>query len=136
VSKHFSGYVNIIGKPNVGKSTLMNAFLGEKMAIITHKPQTTRHRILGILNEKDYQIVFSDTPGLIDDPNYKMQSAMNKAAFSIFEDADLVLFVVEPYNNYDGDEKVIKKPRHNQRSHRTMAKSTRIRRNTCHLCTQ
>jgi GTP-binding protein Era len=109
VSKHFSGYVNIIGKPNVGKSTLMNAFLGEKMAIITHKPQTTRHRILGILNEKDYQIVFSDTPGLIDDPNYKMQSAMNKAAFSIFEDADLVLFVVEPHNNYEGDEKVIKK---------------------------
>jgi len=109
VGVHYSGYVNIIGKPNVGKSTLMNAFLGEKMAIITHKPQTTRHRILGILNEKDFQIVFSDTPGLIDDPNYKMQSAMNKAAFSIFDDADVVLFVTEPTITYEGDEKVISK---------------------------
>ncbi len=106
---HYSGYVNIIGKPNVGKSTLINAFLGEKMAIITHKPQTTRHRILGILNETDYQIVFSDTPGLIEDPNYKMQTAMNKAAFSIFDDADLVLFVTEPTMTYEGDEKVLSK---------------------------
>ena len=109
MGKHYSGYVNIIGKPNVGKSTLMNAFLGEKMAIITHKPQTTRHRILGIVNEEDYQIVFSDTPGLIEDPHYKMQNAMNKAAFSIFEDADVVLFVVEPHMTYVGDEKVLQK---------------------------
>lgn len=101
--------MNIIGRPNVGKSTLMNAFLGEKMAIITHKPQTTRHRILGIWNNKDYQIVFSDTPGLIDDPNYKMQKAMNKAAFSIFEDADVVLFVTTPEETYEGDEKVLSK---------------------------
>jgi len=109
VSKHHSGYVNIIGRPNVGKSTLMNAFLGEKMAIITHKPQTTRHRILGIWNNDEYQIVFSDTPGLIDDPNYKMQKAMNKAAFSIFEDADVVLFVTTPEETYEGDEKVLSK---------------------------
>lgn len=109
MSKHYSGYVNIIGRPNVGKSTLLNAMLGEKMAIITHKPQTTRHRILGIHSEENYQIVFSDTPGLIRDPGYKMQKAMNDAAFSIFEDADIVLFVTEPGDPYNGDEKVIEK---------------------------
>jgi len=109
LDKHFSGYVNIIGKPNVGKSTLMNAFVGEKMAIITNKPQTTRHRILGIVSEENYQIVFSDTPGVISDPNYKMQKAMNDAAFSIFEDADIVVFVTEPGEEYNGDEKVLDK---------------------------
>lgn len=109
LNKHFSGYVNIIGRPNVGKSTLLNAMVGEKMAIITSKPQTTRHRILGILSEENFQIVFSDTPGLIHDPGYKMQKAMNDAAFSIFEDADVVLFVIDPYNNYDGTEKVLDK---------------------------
>ncbi len=83
--------------------------VGEKMAIITHKPQTTRHRILGILSDDDYQIVFSDTPGLISDPGYKMQKAMNDAAFSIFEDADIVLFVTEPGEVYEGSEKVIEK---------------------------
>ena len=83
--------------------------VGEKMAIISHKPQTTRHRILGILNDDDYQIVFSDTPGLISEPSYKMQKAMNDAAFSIFEDADIVLFVIEPNEEYDGSEKVIAK---------------------------
>ncbi|MBT8191578.1 MAG: GTPase Era [Saprospiraceae bacterium] len=109
MSTHYSGYVNIIGRPNVGKSTLLNAMLGEKMAIISHKPQTTRHRILGIHSEDDYQIVFSDTPGLISDPGYKMQKAMNDAAFSIFEDADIVLFVTEPGDPYNGNEKVIDK---------------------------
>lgn len=109
MEKHQSGYVNIIGKPNVGKSTLMNAIVGEKMAIITNKPQTTRHRILGILSEDNYQIVFSDTPGVITDPHYKMQQAMNDAAFSIFEDADIVLFVTEPDDDYSGDEKVVAK---------------------------
>ena len=89
----------------------LNAFVGEKMAIITSKPQTTRHRILGILSEEDFQIVFSDTPGLIHDPGYKMQKAMNDAAFSIFEDADLVLFVIDPYDPYDGTEKVLEKIR-------------------------
>ena len=114
MDKHYSGYVNIIGRPNVGKSTLLNALVGEKMAIITHKPQTTRHRILGILSEEDYQIVFSDTPGLIQDPGYKMQKAMNDAAFSIFEDADVVLFVTEPADEYTGEEKVIQKLQHTQ----------------------
>ena len=112
MSKHYSGYVNIIGKPNVGKSTLLNAMVGEKMAIITSKPQTTRHRILGILSEEDSQLVFSDTPGLIHDPGYKMQKAMNDAAFSIFEDADVVLFVIDPYDPYDGTEKVLDKIKH------------------------
>lgn len=90
----------------------MNAFVGEKMAIITNKPQTTRHRILGILSDDNYQIIFSDTPGVINDPHYKMQQAMNDAAFSIFEDADIVLFVTEPGDEYEGDEKVIEKIKH------------------------
>jgi GTP-binding protein Era len=107
--KHYSGYINIIGKPNVGKSTLLNAFIGEKMAIISHKPQTTRHRFLGIVSGEDFQMVFSDTPGLISDPHYKMQEAMNDAALSVFEDADVVLFVIDPSNAYSGDEKVITK---------------------------
>jgi GTP-binding protein Era len=76
---HKSGFVNIIGRPNVGKSTLMNTLVGTKMSIITHKPQTTRHRIMGIVNEKDYQVVFSDTPGIVSDPIYKMHENMNRA---------------------------------------------------------
>ena len=74
---HKSGFVNIIGRPNVGKSTLMNALMGERMSIITNKPQTTRHRIIGIMSGDDYQIVFSDTPGIIQDPSYKMHDMMN-----------------------------------------------------------
>ena len=108
-AKHVSGYVNIIGRPNVGKSTLMNALLGEKMTIITPKAQTTRHRIIGILNGDDYQIIFSDTPGLINDPKYKMQQAMNTAAYSIFEDADLVLFMIDPETDHQDDDKVFEK---------------------------
>jgi GTPase len=104
---HKSGFVNIIGNPNVGKSTLLNALVGEKMSIITSKPQTTRHRILGLLSEDDYQIVFSDTPGIINNPHYGMQSSMNKFAFSSFEDADILLFVTDIYEQYNGDEKVI-----------------------------
>lgn len=99
-SGHKSGFVNIIGRPNVGKSTLMNALMGERMSIITHKPQTTRHRIIGLLSGEDFQIVFSDTPGMIDDPNYKMQEAMNRFAHSSFEDADIMLFVTEPGETY------------------------------------
>ena len=93
--EHRSGFVNIIGKPNVGKSTLLNALVGEKMSIINNKPQTTRHRIFAILNSPDFQIVFSDTPGLIQRPAYRMQTAMNKFAYSTFEDADLFLVVTD-----------------------------------------
>lgn len=93
--KHRSGFVNIIGHPNVGKSTLLNAIIGEKMSIITHKPQTTRHRIIAILNEDDLQIVFSDTPGMIQKPNYKLQEKMNSFVKGTTEDADLMLLVVD-----------------------------------------
>lgn len=105
---HKSGFVNIVGNPNVGKSTLMNALVGEKMSIITSKPQTTRHRILGIVSDDHYQIIFSDSPGIVEDPAYGMQKAMNKFAFSSFEDADILLFVTEKYEQYTGEEKVVK----------------------------
>lgn len=107
MSGHKSGFVNIIGNPNVGKSTLLNALVGEKMSIITSKPQTTRHRFFGLLSEDDYQIVFSDSPGIINTPQYGMQQAMNKFAFSSFDDADIVLFVTDIFEQYDGTEKVI-----------------------------
>ncbi|MDA9945953.1 GTPase Era [Schleiferiaceae bacterium] len=93
--EHKSGFVNIIGNPNVGKSTLMNAMVGERLSIITPKAQTTRHRIFGILNEPEYQIVFSDTPGVIQ-PVYKMQEHMMKFVSDAFEDADVFLYLVEP----------------------------------------
>ena len=89
-----SGFVNIIGNPNVGKSTLMNKLLGERLSIITSKAQTTRHRILGILNSEKSQIVFSDTPGIIE-PNYHLQSSMMKFVHTAFKDADLFLYMVE-----------------------------------------
>jgi GTP-binding protein Era len=108
---HKSGFVNIIGRPNVGKSTLMNALLGERMSIITNKPQTTRHRIIGLLSADDYQIVFSDTPGMIDDPNYKMQEAMNRFVYSSFEDADIMLFVTQPGEIYAEDHPLLSKLR-------------------------
>jgi GTPase len=108
MSTHQSGFVNIIGNPNVGKSTLMNVLVGEKMSIITSKPQTTRHRIFGIRSEDDYQIVFSDTPGIIQDPAYGMQNAMNKFAFSSFEDADILLFMTDIFEQYTGEEPIIK----------------------------
>ena len=93
--EHKSGFVNIIGNPNVGKSTLMNALVGERLSSITPKAQTTRHRIFGILNEPEYQIVFSDTPGVIQ-PAYKMQEHMMKFVSDSFEDADVFLYLVEP----------------------------------------
>ncbi len=104
---HKSGFVNIIGRPNVGKSTLLNALVGERMSIITNKPQTTRHRIFGILSGDDFQIVFSDTPGMIRKPAYKMQEMMNRFAYSTFEDADVMLFVTEPGEKYEDDDPVI-----------------------------
>ncbi|MDA3944324.1 MAG: GTPase Era [Bacteroidetes bacterium] len=96
---HKAGYVNILGNPNVGKSTLMNALVGEKLSIITSKAQTTRHRILGIVNDENYQIVFSDTPGIIDQPAYKMHQVMNQFVETAFIDADLILFVVDITDN-------------------------------------
>jgi len=92
--KHKAGFVNIIGNPNVGKSTLMNAFVGEKLSIITSKAQTTRHRILGIVNGDDFQILFSDTPGIIK-PAYELQSSMMDFVKSAFEDADILIYMVE-----------------------------------------
>ena len=92
---HKAGFVNIIGNPNVGKSTLMNAMLGERLSIISPKAQTTRHRIFGILNEPEYQIVFSDTPGVIQ-PAYALQESMMTFVKSAFEDADVFLYLVEP----------------------------------------
>jgi GTP-binding protein Era len=92
--EHKAGFVNIIGNPNVGKSTLMNALIGQKLSIITHKAQTTRHRILGILNEKEYQIVFSDTPGVIE-PAYKLQENMMNFVYSAFQDADVLIYMIE-----------------------------------------
>ncbi len=106
---HKSGFVNIIGRPNVGKSTLMNALVGERMSIITNKPQTTRHRIFGILNSQDFQIVFSDTPGFIRKPAYKMHEVMNTFVRSTFEDADIILFVTEPGEVYEDDDPLLEK---------------------------
>ncbi len=91
---HKAGFVNIIGNPNVGKSTLMNAFVGERLSIITSKAQTTRHRILGIVNGDDFQILFSDTPGIIK-PAYELQSSMMDFVKSAFEDADVLVYMVE-----------------------------------------
>lgn len=109
MSNHKSGFVNIIGHPNVGKSTLMNALVGERMCIINSKPQTTRHRIIGIVSDENYQIVFSDTPGLIDSPSYQMQNSMNSYALSTFEDADIMLIVIDTNDNQAFDERIIEK---------------------------
>ena len=91
---HKAGFVNIIGNPNVGKSTLMNAFVGERLSIITSKAQTTRHRILGIVNGDDFQVILSDTPGIIK-PAYEMQESMMNFVKSAFEDADILIYMVE-----------------------------------------
>ena len=94
MSVHKAGFVNIIGNPNVGKSTLMNALTGEKLSIITSKAQTTRHRILGIVNGDDFQVIFSDTPGIIK-PAYELQESMMDFVKSAFEDADVLIYMVE-----------------------------------------
>ena len=109
---HKAGFVNIIGKPNVGKSTLMNVLVGERMSIITSKAQTTRHRIMGILNGDDFQIVYSDTPGIIK-PKYELQQSMMRFVHSSLEDADVILFVTDIYEQFD-EEDVIQQLNHNE----------------------
>jgi len=91
---HRSGFVNILGNPNVGKSTLMNVLVGQKLSVATAKAQTTRHRIMGILTGEDYQIIYSDTPGILN-PKYKLQSAMMKSVESALDDADLIIYVTD-----------------------------------------
>lgn len=95
---HKAGFVNIVGSPNVGKSTLMNRLMGEKMSIVTKKAQTTRHRILGMLNEEDYQIVFSDTPGVVNSA-YKLHDHMMSYVNTSLQDADVLLFITDIYEN-------------------------------------
>ena len=106
--EHKSGFVNIIGNPNVGKSTLLNSMIGQDISIITNKAQTTRHRIKGILSDKNYQIVFSDTPGIIK-PAYKLQESMMQYVKSAFQDADVILYVVEIGEQGLKDEEIFEK---------------------------
>ncbi|RSK42928.1 GTPase Era [Hymenobacter perfusus] len=106
---HRAGFVSIIGKPNVGKSTLMNALMGERLSIVTSKAQTTRHRILGILNGEDFQLVYSDTPGIIQ-PKYELHNAMMSFVYSSLEDADVILFVTDIYEKHD-EEPVVERLR-------------------------
>ena len=105
---HKAGFVNIIGAPNVGKSTLMNVLVGERLSIITSKAQTTRHRILGIVNDDDYQIIFSDTPGIID-PAYKMHEGMMGFVNSAISDADVLLAMVEVHEKTFKDENILER---------------------------
>jgi GTP-binding protein Era len=105
---HKAGFVNIIGKPNVGKSTLMNALTGERLSIITSKAQTTRHRIMGILSGEDFQIIYSDTPGVLK-PVYELHKVMMHYVESALEDADIILFVVEVGESYDEDMPLLKR---------------------------
>ncbi|MEG0789043.1 MAG: GTPase Era [Alistipes sp.] len=108
MSTHKSGFVNIIGNPNVGKSTLMNALVGEKLSIITSKAQTTRHRIMGIVNGEDFQIVYSDTPGILK-PNYKLQESMMKFVTNALTDADIILYVTDTVEQSERSMEVIDK---------------------------
>lgn len=105
---HKSGFVNIIGNPNVGKSTLMNNLVGERISIITSKSQTTRHRIKGIVNGEDFQIVYSDTPGVLK-PNYKLQESMMKFSTSALVDADIILYVTDVVETIDKNAEFLKK---------------------------
>ncbi len=107
---HRSGFVNIIGNPNVGKSTLMNALVGEKLSIITSKAQTTRHRIMGIVNGDDFQIVYSDTPGILK-PNYRLQESMMKFVRGAVSDADVILYVTDTVEQSDRSVEILEKIR-------------------------
>ena len=106
--KHRAGFVNIIGNPNVGKSTLMNALVGEKLSIVTAKAQTTRHRIMGIVNGEDYQIVYSDTPGILK-PNYRLQQSMMNFVDTAIGDADIILYVTDTVEKGDKNGEYIAK---------------------------
>src|SRR5882672_11417583 len=99
------GFVSIFGKPNAGKSTLLNALMGEKLAIVSPKVQTTRHRIKGILTEKDYQIIFSDTPGIIE-PRYKLHEKMMQAVKNSLEDADLAILLLDIKDNWEENDQL------------------------------
>ena len=103
---HKSGFVSIVGKPNVGKSTLMNALVGERLSIITSKAQTTRHRIMGVLSGEDFQIVYSDTPGILK-PQYELHQSMMSFVKSSLEDADVLLFVTDLYEKYEEGDQMI-----------------------------
>lgn len=107
-NKHKSGFVNIVGNPNVGKSTLMNRLVGERISIITSKAQTTRHRIIGIVNTADMQIVYSDTPGVLH-PNYKLQESMLNFSQSALGDADVLLYVTDVVEKIDKNEEFLQK---------------------------
>lgn len=106
--KHRAGFVNIIGNPNVGKSTLMNALVGEKLSIVTAKAQTTRHRIMGIVNGKDFQIVYSDTPGILK-PSYRLQESMMNFVETAIGDADVILYVTDTVEKADKNGEYIAK---------------------------
>jgi len=108
---HKAGFVNIIGSPNVGKSTLMNVLVGERLSIITSKAQTTRHRIMGIVNGEDFQIVYSDTPGVLK-PNYKLQESMMEFVHTAITDADMLLFVTDIYEDIKLEEHILNKIKH------------------------
>ena len=108
---HRSGFVNIVGNPNVGKSTLMNALVGERLSIITSKAQTTRHRIMGIVNGEDFQMVYSDTPGVLS-PNYRLQEKMLEFSRSALVDADVLLYVTEPQDTVDRNPEFLEKVKH------------------------
>ncbi len=108
---HKSGFVNIVGNPNVGKSTLMNALVGERLSIITSKAQTTRHRILGIVNGEDFQMVYSDTPGVLS-PNYRLQEQMLEFSRSALVDADVLLYVTEVQDNPERNADFLQKVKH------------------------
>lgn len=107
-SHHRAGFVNIIGNPNVGKSTLMNALVGERLSIVTAKAQTTRHRIMGIVNGEDYQIVYSDTPGILK-PNYRLQQSMMNFVDTAIGDADIILYVTDVVEKSDKNSEYIEK---------------------------
>lgn len=104
--KHRAGFVSIVGNPNVGKSTLMNALVGERLSIITNKSQTTRHRIFGIVDTPEYQIVYSDTPGILT-PNYALQEAMLASVKQTFEDSDLILYITDTIEQFDKHQEIL-----------------------------